>query len=116
MVKSEQEKELNEMLKQLTPESRRKVYIKTLQLLDEQQGGKVEQKKYYYFFDCLDADLSEKYLTPQEVGQLIGEPDPIPEKYIIRIAAYYEATLYRYEFDADNNPINEKCLYDPFDM
>ena len=110
MVKSEQEKELKEMLKLLTPENKRKVKIKCLQLLAEQEGREVKQNEYYYYFDCLDAGLSEKYLTAQEIAQIIGEQAPqapITEKHIKTIAAYYEATLYRYEFDADNNPINE---------
>ena len=106
-------KELNEMLEQLTPENKRKVKIKCLQLLNAQEGREVEQKKYYYFFDCLDADLSEKYLTAQELGQMFtGRPDPMPEKDIIKTAANYEATLYRYEFNEENNPINEVILYD----
>ena len=110
--------EFNEMLERLTPENKRKLKIKCLQLLNAQEGREVEQKKYYYFFDCLDAGLSEKYLTAQEIAQIIGEKGhyPITEKHIKTIAAYYEATLYRYEFDEDNNPINEVCLYDPFGM
>lgn len=111
--------EFNAMLEQLTPENKRKVKIKCLQLLNAQAGREVNQNEYYYYFDCLDAGLSEKYLTAQEIAQIIGEQAPqapITEKHIKTIAAYYEATLYRYEFDEDNNPINEVCLYDPFDM
>ncbi len=107
---------LQETYNQLTPENKRKVKIKCLQLLNAQEGREVEQKKYYYFFDCLDAGLSEKYLTAREIAQIIGEQGPITEKHIKTIAAYYEATLYRYEFNEENNPINEVCLYNPFDM
>jgi len=109
--------EFNAMLEQLTPENKRKLRVKILQLLNAQEGREVEQKKYYYFFDCLDGVLSERYLTAQELGQMFtGAADPMPEKEIKRIARNYEAGLYRYEFDQDNNPINEVCLYDPFDM
>ena len=116
MLTKEQKNEFNTMLKQLTPENKRKVKIKCLQLLNEQEGHEVKQNEYYYFFDCLDAGLSEKYLTAQEIGAIIGEQGPITEKHIKTIAAYYEATLYRYEFNEENNPINEVCLYDPFGM
>ena len=105
--------EFNTMLEQLTPENKRKLTIKCLQLLNAQEGREVEQKKYYYFFDCLDGVLSERYLTAQDLGQLFtGAPDPMTEKDIIETAANYEATLYRYEFDENNNPINEVILYD----
>lgn len=113
MLSDEQKNELTEMLEQLTPENRRKVYIKTLQLHDAEQGREVKQKEYYYFFDCLDGVLSDRYLTARELAQLFtGAPDPMPEKDIIKTAANYEATLYRYEFDENNNPINEVILYD----
>lgn len=105
--------EFNGMLENLTPENKRKVYIKALQLLKEQQGQSVIQKEYYYFFDCLDGVLSDRYLTARELAQLFtGGADPMPEKDIIRTAANYEATLYRYQFDENDNPINEVILYD----
>lgn len=108
---------LREQYNQLTPENKRKVKIKCLQLLNAQEGREVEQKKYYYFFDCLDAALTDKYWTAAELNEAMnGAADSMPEKAIKRIAHNYEATLYRYEFNEENNPINEAILYDPFDM
>ena len=107
------QKEFNELIKQLTPENQRKVRIKCLQLMNEEQGKTVTQKQYYYFFDCLDGVLSDRYLTSSELAQLFtGSKEPMSEKDIIKTAANYEATLYRYEFDENDNPINEVILYD----
>lgn len=114
MSNAEKQK-LSEMYNQLTPENRRKLKIKALQLFNEQQGREVNQTDYYYFFDCLDAGLSENYMTAIEVNKLIaGETatDPIKEKDLITIAAYYDAILYRYQFNANKEPINEVCLYE----
>lgn len=105
--------EFSAIYEQLTPENKRKVKIKALQLMKQEQGQKVTQKEYYYFFDCLDGVLADRYLTARELAQLFtGGADPMPERDIIRTAANYEATLYRYEFDENDNPTNEVILYD----
>ena len=74
--------------------------------------------KYYYFFDCLDGLLSDKYWSLEELQEIIPKKSDatatITEKDIIRTAANYEATLYRYEMDNNGNPINEHILYDCF--
>ena len=76
-----------------------------------------QTQQFYYFFDCLDGVLSDRYLTARELAQLLtGAADPMSEREIIKTARNYEATLYRYTLDADGNPTNEKCIYDPFDM
>lgn len=104
---------LAEMYSQLSPENRRKFYIKTLQLYNEQQGREVNQTDYYYFFDCHDAKLSENYMTAIEVNELItgNAAEPIKENDMVKIAAYYDAILYRYQFNGNKEPINELCLY-----
>jgi len=103
---------------QLTPENKQKVIAKYYELLAEQEREQAaqEQPEYYYFFDCLDGVLSDRYLTARELAELTGAADPLSEKEIKRIAANYEATLYRYTMDADGNPKNEQCIYDPFDI
>lgn len=102
----------------LTPENKKLFVIKCYELLAEQEAAEnsaQEQPEYYYFFDCLDGVLSDRYLTARELAQLLtGAADPMPEKDIIRTAANYEATLYRYTMDDNGNPINEKILYDCF--
>lgn len=73
----------------------------------------IPEKEYIYFFDCLDAALCDKYLTLAELAAIIGkEPASITERDLIKHAANYEATLYRYEKDQNGNPINETVLYD----
>ena len=105
---------LNELYKQLTPENKQKVYLFYLELLQEEQN---EANKHLYYFDCLDGLLSERYLTPPEINKLItGAADPMTETQIIKVAQNYEAALYRYEKNENNEPINEVCIYDPFDM
>ena len=106
--------ELRAMYEKLTPENKKRFIAKYHELLAEQEAQ--EKPKYYYFFDCLDGGLSDKYLTAQELAKYIGASEPITEKQIKRIAANYEATLYRYEIDENGNPQNEICIYDPFDM
>ena len=102
---------------QLTPENKQKVIAKYYELLAEQEREAAqEQPEYYYFFDCLDGVLSDRYLTAKDLAELAGAADPLTEKEIKRIAANYEATLYRYTMDASGNPQNEQCIYDPFDM
>ena len=112
------EKELIKLYEQLTPENRKLFVMKYYELLAEQeQEPAPESPEYYYFFDCLDGVLSDRYLTARELAQLItGKREPMPEKDIIKTAANYEATLYRYILDANGNPQNEKCLYDPFNI
>ena len=110
--------ELQALYAQLTPENKKLFMIKYYELLAEQeQEENPDHPEYYYFFDCLDGVLSDRYLTAREVAQLVtGAADPMPEGDIIRTAANYEATLYRYTFDSAGNPQNEKCLYDPFNI
>jgi len=111
--------ELSALYAQLTPENKKLFMIKYYELLaeQEQENNPEPRPEYYYFFDCLDGILSDRYLTAQELAQLMtGASDPMPEKDIIRTAANYEATLYRYVLDSNGNPQNEKCLYDPFNI
>lgn len=66
----------------------------------------------YYYFDCLDGLLGEKFLTPAEVSEILtGKPEPLTEKELIRIAADYEATLYRHELTGGQITFT-KTLYD----
>jgi hypothetical protein len=105
--------EFRNAYKLLTPENKRKLNIKLMQLLDEERGVEVNTKEYYYFFDCRDSGLSEKYMTAKEVNKLItGEEATMKEADMISIAIYYGASLYRYMFDDEKNPINEVILYD----
>lgn len=68
---------------------------------------------YYYFFDCLDGVLSEKYFTPEELFEIQhGAPGSMTEKEIIKTAANYEATLYRYTKNTAGEFTNETILYD----
>lgn len=108
--------EISALYAQLTPENKKLFMIKYYELLAEQEATP-EHPEYYYFFDCLDGVLSDRYLTAQELAQLMtGASDPMPERDIIRTAANYEATLYRYVLDSNGNPQNERCLYDPFNI
>ena len=83
--------------------------------MEEKNGA----RSYYYYFDCLDGLIGDNYFTFEEVEKLIKKKSsiegPITEKHIKRVAANYEATLYRYEKDEEGHYINEVCLYDPFD-
>ena len=110
--------EFNELYKQLTPENKRKVIEKYFELLAEQaQDNQAANVEYFYFFDCLDGGLSDRYMTAADLNKLVnGIEEPMKEKDIIKIAANYEATLYRYTMDSAGNPQNERLIYDPFDM
>ena len=67
----------------------------------------------YYYFDCLDGELGETYLTPSEINKLLyNVTEDLPESTIIRIAKEYEATLLRYEKTEAGDYINETLLYD----
>lgn len=69
--------------------------------------------EYYYFFDCLDGQLGDKYLTSSEINMLMtGKSDDLPENDIIQIARNYEATLYRSMKGPEGDYINEVLLYD----
>lgn len=72
--------------------------------------------RVYYNLDCMDADIGDRYLTAEQLQKATGAADPLSEKDIIKIAANYEATLYRYNRDADGNYINQSCLYDCMDI
>lgn len=53
----------------------------------------------YYLFDCLDGDLGDKFLTLEELHDLMTkDPRPFTERDAIRIARNYEADLYRYTY------------------
>lgn len=68
---------------------------------------------FYYYFDCLDGELGERYLTSSEVNKLVyNVNEDLPESNIIRIAKEYEATLYRYEKTEEGDYTNETLLYD----
>lgn len=68
----------------------------------------------YYLFDCLDGDLGDRLLTADQVREIMTfEPITYTEKDLKRIAADYEATLYRYEYK-DGKEISSKVLYDCF--
>ena len=76
-------------------------------------GKPKEPKEYYYYFDCLDGLIGDSYLTASEINKLItGAADPMSEKDIIKTAANYEATLYRYEKANGGGMVNEIILYD----
>lgn len=63
--------------------------------------------KNFYLFDCMNGLLGDR-LWPEET--LPGED----EKGAIRLAANYEAYLYRYTIDIDTEErISTKCLYEP---
>lgn len=69
--------------------------------------------KYVYFFDCLDTFIGEKYLTAEDLAELLtGKREPMQEKEIIATAKNYEATLYRYELDGSGTPCNGTMIYD----
>lgn len=65
--------------------------------------------QYYYYFDCLDADIGDRYFTAEELKQITGAET---EKGFIHEAVNYEAALFRYNRDPAGNYINETCLYD----
>ena len=68
---------------------------------------------YYYFFDCLDGCLGERYLTPGDVHRIqYGTPGTMTERELIRTAANYEATLYRYKRTDAGEFTEETILYD----
>ena len=98
-----------ELYQGLTPENKIKFRLKIAELLEEQHKG----EKYFYLFDCLDGLIGDSYLTASDINRLItGAADPMPEKEIIKAAANYEATLYRYERTESGEMINETILYD----
>ena len=66
----------------------------------------------FYLFDCMDGLLGDKLLTPAEVAEILrGRPEDLTEKQLIQIAADYEATLYRQEYEAGKLTAEQK-LYD----
>lgn len=68
----------------------------------------------YYLFDCLDGIIGDRLLTAGQVRELMtGKPEPYSERELKRIAADYEATLYRYEY-RNGEQISETVLYDCF--
>ena len=68
---------------------------------------------YFYYLDCMDGIIGEKMLTAAELNKLeTGGTGEMSEKDIKRLAANYEASLYRYEKDTNGNYTNEICLYD----
>ena len=66
----------------------------------------------YYYFDCLDGLLGDRYLTIEEVRELMtNEKINYTEEDLKQIATNYEATLFRYEYK-DGEEISHKRLYD----
>lgn len=66
----------------------------------------------FYLFDCMDGLLGDKLLTPAEVAEILhGRPEDLTEKELIQIAADYEATLYRQDYEGGKLAA-EKILYD----
>ena len=69
-----------------------------------------DNSEYVYFFDCMDADFGDKYLTSSEINELSsGKREPLPEGQIIELARNLEATLYRYQ---KNDQTRGVCIYD----
>lgn len=59
---------------------------------------------FYYFFDCFNAELTDRYFKASAFKD---------DKDAIATAANYEATLYKYEFKGGES-VNIITLYDPF--
>ena len=59
----------------------------------------------YYLFDCMDADLADRYIP---IGEFNGD------NHAIRTAQIYEATLYKVHFENDQQIGESVILYDPF--
>ena len=78
--------------------------------MEEKLNGK------YYLFDCLDGVIGDRLLTLEELRQaMTWENVTYTEKDAKRIAAYYEATLYRYKY-IDGEVKESKMLYDPWQI
>ena len=99
----------------LTPENKKKFKAKFDELLAEQRA---QEENYLYFFDCLDADIGEKYLTARRVTDLVigTEAETLTEPQIIKVAASYEATLYRFTKTNQGGAENRVCIYDCYAM
>ena len=59
----------------------------------------------YYSFDCMNAFLEDKLFPASEFEN---------EREAIKIAANYEATLYKHTFNSNGVKTNTKTLYDPY--
>lgn len=74
-----------------------------------------DNSSYIYFFDCMDENYGEKYLTPSQIDEIKNHKkhgDPMTEGDIIKIARDLEATLYRY----DQSRTHSVCIYDCMDI
>ena len=74
-----------------------------------------DNSSYIYYFDCLDENFGEKYLTPSQIDEIENHKthgDPLTEGQIITIARNLEATLYRY----DQTQTHSVCVYDCMDI
>ena len=60
----------------------------------------------YYEFDCMNALLEGKLFPTTEFNN---------EREAKQMAADYEATLYKHQFDNEGNKIKTTTLYDPWD-
>ncbi len=63
--------------------------------------------KELYIFDCLNADVCYRYFTKEQLPEK-------SEEAAVRLAADYEAYLYKYTIDVDTEEtLSIKCLYEP---
>ena len=62
--------------------------------------------RYLYIFDCFNADVCDRYFTKDELPEK-------SEKAARKLAADYEATLYRIEVDEDGDVVSSEVLYEP---
>lgn len=60
----------------------------------------------YYSFDCMNAMLEDKLFEASAFSS---------EREAIRIAANYEATLYKHTFNRAGVKTSTKTLYDPWE-
>lgn len=75
-----------------------------------------DNSSYYYYFDCMDENFGEKYLTPYEIDAIENHhkhPDPLFEGEIVAIARNLEAVLYRCK---EKDGTQEVCVYDCMDI
>lgn len=78
-------------------------------IIEERPGEGV-----FYYLDCLDGIIGARQLTAAEISEIeTGRRADLAEKEIIRIAANYEATLYRQEY-AGGDLISETVLYEAY--
>ena len=62
-------------------------------------------KGIYYFFDCMNAFVTDRYFKQTAFKS---------EEEARQMAADYEATLYKCEFNESGEKISSVIIYDPF--